>query len=101
MRKFQIIDSPCSSTGLKCIKAFDLTMEECAYISGVVTNNYMPSDDYKLGRAAGVFLQGYQPPMNIVNNDGYVMVEFWCRDEKAISAFIEHLENGLNLESDR
>lgn len=94
MRKFDIVDSPCSSTGLKCINAHDLSEAECRYVYGVVTNNYVPSTDYKLKIECSPFMQGFQLPFN--GDDGYVMVEFWSRNMPAIEAFVKHIEDGLN-----
>lgn len=67
------------------VQAHDLTLEECRLVKSVVTNNWVDSDDYKLGRAAGVFLQGYEP------TDGWVLVEFWTDNRMAIDAFVKHL----------
>ena len=72
-----------------------MSYDECVVVRGVVTDNYMQSESYKLGRAAGVFLQGFQLPSDDGKNDGYVMVEFWCRDQKAIGEFVSHLETRL------
>ncbi len=96
MRKFVIEPSPCSGTGLSCIRAHDLDEHECRHVHNVVTNNYMPSDDYKLKIKSGAFLQGFMMPTGDLNN-GWVMIEFWSRDEQAIRDFVKHVEDGLKV----
>jgi hypothetical protein len=60
----------------------------------VVTNNYMPSEEYKLAKAAGVFLQGFELPRDGLRN-GWALVEFWTSDRAAIDAFVTHLNGRL------
>lgn len=72
------------------IQAHDMTRAECQLMRAIITNNYMPSDDYKLCRPAGVFLQGYQEPYDD-KADGWILVEFWERDMAKIQACVEHI----------
>jgi len=73
------------------IQAHDLTLNECQLVRGVVTNQWIDTLDYQLGHEAGVYLQGYQEPSRDNNKDGWVLVEFWSDDRKAIDAWVEHL----------
>jgi hypothetical protein len=60
-------------------------VEECRLLRSIVTNKWMPSDDYKVAHEAAVFLQGYQP------EHGWALVEFWTHDLDAINAFVAHV----------
>lgn len=76
------------------IQAHDLSEAECHLVRGVVTNNYMPSDEYGLAKAAGVFLQGFELPQD-GRKDGWALVEFWTSDRGAIDAFVTHLNGRM------
>ena len=68
---------------------------QCMIAKSVVTNNRMDSDDYKLGRACGVFLQGFD--VNLAREEhNWVMVEFWSRNLDAINSFVDHLVQQMN-----
>lgn len=79
-----------------CIQAYNLTQFQLDYVRGVLRNNYMPSEDYKLKMACNAFLQGQQDPREGQEN-GWVLVEFWNDDMKAINEFVNWINEGLNL----
>lgn len=76
------------------IRRRDLTLEECRYVYGVISNCYTPSQDYQLRVKAGAFLQGYQEPAPS-ESDGWVLVEFWTDNRQAIDAFVQYLNDGM------
>ena len=72
------------------IEAHDLTLAECQKLKAIVTNQWIDTDSYKLGRACGAFLQGYEEPRGAVR-DGWVLVEFWTSNVEAVCAFVAHV----------
>lgn len=77
------------------IQAHDLTLEECEIVQGIVCNQRMDSEDYKLKRGAEPFLQGYDPPRSENSRDGWVLVEFWSSNREAIDKFVEHVNRNV------
>lgn len=49
-----------------------------------MTNNYMPSKDYKARQGSGAFLQCYD------EQGGYLLIEFWL---PGYGRFVEHLNS--------
>jgi len=76
------------------IQAHDMTVEECRLMRAIVSSNSTNSPSYQLGRACGVFLQGYEEPYPSDPRGGWVLVEFWCdpvEREDAVRAFVDHV----------
>lgn len=80
------------------IQAHDLTLEECQTVRGIVCNNYMDSEDYKLKQPCQPFLQGYEEPR--YDEDGWVLVEFWSDDRQAMEAFTAHINRALGFKEE-
>ncbi len=74
-----------------CIVAHDLTKAECSLIENIITNNWCESRHYKARHSSGSspFLQGFRLPYG--TNDGWVLIEFWTRDEVAIDAMVAYV----------
>lgn len=80
------------------IQAHDLSRAECQFVRGIVTDNYMESENYKLRQPTGAFLQGYQEPMHDEDEnewDGWVLIEFWSQNRIAIDKFVAHLNKKI------
>lgn len=90
MREFVVVKSP---HGQASIQAHDLTTEECCALRGIMRDNYMSSENYVLRVPTGAFLQGYDEPH--AGNDGWVLIEFWSLDVKAIEKFVAHINKKL------
>ena len=73
------------------IQAGDATLAECQLMRRIVLDNWIASPNYKLGKACGVFLQGYQEPFPNVPNSGWILVEFWTDNEAAVKAYVDHV----------
>ncbi len=73
-----------------CIRANDLSEDECTLIQTIVCNKWSDSDDYKAKVGASPFLQGFQPP-SWEGDKGRVLVEFWSDNRKAIDRFVDHV----------
>ena len=73
-----------------CFQSWTLTLDQCRSVRDIICNNYMDSIDYKLKRDCSPFLQGYHEP-DEGREDGFVLVEFWSGNKKAIQAFIDHV----------
>ena len=71
------------------IRAEGLTVRECHIVRRCVTNQWMNTQDYRLSRACGAFLQGYD------EKTGYVLVEFWAENREAMEAFTAHVNVSL------
>ena len=64
--------------GFKCS---NIDPVQALIIRSIVLNNYMPSEDYKLGKKARPFLQGWDD--NCIGS--WVYVEFWTdKDRKSV-----------------
>lgn len=88
-RKFEVKPGPHAPQ--LAIQAHDLSRAECEALRGIVCNNYISSDDYKMSRAASPFLQGYQPPYEANKKDGWVLVEFWTQHREDIDAYVSYV----------
>ena len=76
------------------IEARDLSSEECDLLKRIICCNRFNDPDYqashpKEGQSPRPFLQGFDPPFE--GNDGWALVEFWCRDEKVVDTYIEYI----------
>jgi hypothetical protein len=80
---------------MPCITASDLTLKECDIIAAVMRDNYSYSDGYKLRTACAAFLQGCLPPHNGTRCDGWILIEFWGKDEIATDKFIRYVNRKL------
>ncbi len=96
MKTSKFVSQKSSVGTMLCIKAHDLSLEQCEDIRGILTNAYMPSDDYQLRHPTGAFLQGYVEPRE-GKDDGWVLVEFWSTDTAAIQTYIDHINDQLEL----
>jgi hypothetical protein len=88
-RKFEVKPGPHAPQ--LAIQAHDLTKDECEALRWIIVNNHIESEDYKMSRGAAPFLQGYQPPYNRLSAGGWVLVEFWSDDRKAIDRFVDYI----------
>jgi len=59
--------------------------EQFCRVMSVMEDDFVRSPTYKLRYPAHAFLQGAD------QYDGWVMIEFWSKDEGAIQVFIDHL----------
>jgi len=78
------------------IQAHDLTRAECRLLRSIVTNNWVDSSSYQLGRKCSPFLQGYEEPQSRDSRSGWVLVEFWCdsvKQEDAVRAYVDHVND--------
>ncbi len=80
-----------------CLQAHDLSREQCRAIRDTVTNNYMPSEDYKMSRDSHPFLQGYNEPYTDEGDKGWVLVEFWTQNREACEKYATYLNQKLGL----
>lgn len=77
-----------SHHGQPCIQGNGISVKVMRLVRNIVTNNYTPSDDYKMRLHGSPFLQGYQEedaygPYNEAESDegvGWILVEFWNDD---------------------
>lgn len=75
------------------VEAHDLSTAEYMRLRSIVTNQYMFSADYRYSKPASAFLQGEQPPFD--ENDGWILIEFWTRDRKAIDDFVAYINSQM------
>ena len=61
------------------------TPEQLRTVKRVLNASYMTDKSYQLRVAAAAFLQGYD------EKSGWVLVEFWNRNEAAHQALIDHI----------
>lgn len=97
--KFVLSKDERGISSLSRIEAHNLSQEQCEKLYRIVTNNWMDDEDYKLGRPTGRFLQGYQEPRARApdKDDGWVLIEFWSDDQKAIDTYVGHINTQLGL----
>lgn len=94
MRTFEVAPGP--HAPMLAVQAYDLTLAECLVLRGIVTNQYMLSDDYKFSKDASVFLQGYREPFSKEGTDGWVLLEFWTDNKKSVEAFVDYINKKIN-----
>lgn len=97
VRQFKVEAGPHSFPGHTqwAIEANDMSKEECQFVRGIMTDNYMDSESYAIRQPTGAFLQGYQEPREDSTHDGWVLIEFWSRERLAIDLFVEYLNRKL------
>lgn len=94
MRTFIVTAGP--HPPMLAIQADDLTKDEYVLVRGIATNQDIFSTDYRVRKAAGVFLQGYKEPHTEHGNDGWILIEFWSDDREAITDFRNYLNAACN-----
>lgn len=100
VRQFKVEAGPHSFPGHTqwALEGYDLSKTECQFVRGIITDNYMDSESYKLRQPTGAFLQGYQEPMTDAELDGWILIEFWSPERFAIDTFVEYLNRKLKEE---
>lgn len=89
MRTFQIEVSP--RAPIPCIRANDLTLDECKIVLDVMRNNWTQSTDYRLSRDSGAHLRDYATPGHATKRDGQILIEFFSSEKRNIEVFAKHL----------
>lgn len=75
--------------GLPSVQMRNATTDQMHAVRMAVGANRIGDPVYHLAKDAGVFLQGYD------EHDGWVLVEFWTRDEGRYQPFVDHLNTVL------
>ncbi len=83
-----MIELKLSNNDTFCIELENAPKEIHNLISGIVRNQFMDSDDYRVSRNAGAFLQGGS---NLT--EGWILVEFW--NPGGVEEFINYVNNKI------
>jgi hypothetical protein len=88
-----------SCHGMPCIQADNLNAEQCQRIREIIVCQWMQAEEYKVSRAAGAFLQGYEEPWRENGSDGWVLIEMWCgrTNTAAHQALVDLINRELGL----
>jgi hypothetical protein len=77
-----------SGHGMFCIEGLNLQLHELLLIRLLTTSTYIDSENFKLSRQAGAFLQGYD------EKSGWILVEFWSKNFKP---FVDYVNEQLKV----
>jgi len=71
--------------GMLCIEVQRVTVEQCQFLRSAVLDNRTDSMFYLKRQTARPFLQG--------DDDGWILIEFWSRDEQAVNEYVAWLNS--------
>ena len=67
--------------------------EEAFNVKCIVTNNYMPSLDYRMSRTVQPFVQCYD------EQEGWILIEFWMGSKLDCELYIEYINDAVAYQS--
>lgn len=90
MSRTFVVENADRGTSQLCIRAHDMSREECRLLRWIVTNNRVDHPDNVASYPAHPFLQGYREPCSD-ELDGWCLVEFWTSNREKIDAFVAYV----------
>ena len=67
--------------------------EEAFNVKCIVTNNYMPSLDYRMSRTVQPFVQGYD------EQEGWILIEFWMGSKLDCELYVQYINDQIEYQS--
>ncbi len=83
---------------LQCVELRNAPYPLYEKLRSVVCNNWLDSADYKAKQGVHPFLQCWDVTEGRSFN--YAMVEFWCKDEALVEAYVAYLNQRLGEKDD-